>query len=525
MNKHVKIVLFLLLFGLVAVGAAKLLLPMWQDHTQKSTSDARATKGTIMLAMDNWVGYQPLCSQQMKTRMRQAGYILECVNDGANYPERMKKLRKEKYQFAVATVDSYLLNGAAENFPGVITAVIDESFGGDAILAWKDKFENLDSLKQAQDLKVALTPDSPSEHLAKAAAVHFDIPVLKQKDRSWQLATNGSEEAYTKLINKDVPVAVLWEPDVTRALEKGKGQIVKLLGTDVTAKLVVDILLANRDYAQENPEAVKTLLSNYFHTLKYFRDNPKELKAELKETTKLSADLIDAMLKGVKWASLTDNAQLWFGVSSFGSMPEEGLVETIEGATRILLGSGDFSSSPLPDHNPYRITNSQFISDLFEGNMGAGQFTTPGKISPVASGGGAKVFASLSASKWNRLREVGTLQVRPILFQSGTANLSYEGKLELDKAAQSLTHYPNFRLLIKGHTSTKGAKSANKTLSASRADAVRRYLTITHGLDKKRAKAVGFGGDKPLPRKAGESFRAYNYRLPRVELVLVTEVI
>lgn len=524
MNKHVKIVLILLVIGVVSVSAIKLLKPMWQNHTQKSTSDARATKGTIMLAMDNWVGYQPLCSQQMKSRMRQAGYILECVNDDANYPERMKSLRKEKYQFAVATVDSYLLNGAEEGFPGVITAVIDESFGGDAILAWKDQFENLDSLKQAQNLKVALTPDSPSEHLAKAAAVHFDIPALKQKDRAWQVPTDGSEEAYSKLINKETPVAVLWEPDVSRAIEKGNGQIVKLLGTDVTAKLVVDILLANRDYAQENPDAVKTLLNNYFLTLKYFRDNPKELKDELKKITELSGDQVDAMLKGVKWVSLTDNAQQWFGVSSFGTMPEEGLIETIEGAIRILVGSGDFSSSPLPDHNPYRITNSQFITDLFEGNMGAGQFTTPGKIT-LATTARDQSFASLSDAQWDRLREVGTLQVRPILFQSGTSSLSYEGKLELDKAAQSLTHYPNFRLLIKGHTSTRGDKTANKALSADRAEAVRRYLTITHGLEKNRTKAVGYGGENPLPRNPGEPMRAYYYRLPRVELVLVTEVI
>ena len=104
----------------------------------------------------------------------------------ADYPGRMEKLRSNKYQLAVATVDSYILNGARENFPGVITAVIDESFGGDAMLAWKDQFDNLDALKQATNLKVSLTPDSPSEHLAKAAAVHFDIPALKTrvKDRN-----------------------------------------------------------------------------------------------------------------------------------------------------------------------------------------------------------------------------------------------------------------------------------------------------------------------------------------------------
>lgn len=526
MNKHVKIVILLLVVGMVALMAAKFLIPLWQDRAQKSTSDARGTKGTIMLAMDNWVGYQPLCSHQMKTRMRQAGYILECVNDNADYPGRIEKLHRKNYQFAVATVDSYLLNGARKNFPGVITAVIDESFGGDAILAWKDQVKNLDGLKEAKNLKIALTPDSPSEHLVKAAAVHFDIPALKGKEKAWQVTTNGSEEAYKKLMNREVPVAVLWEPDVSRALDKGKGEVVKLLGTEVTAKLVVDILLANRDYAQDNPEAVKAMLSNYFHTLKYFRENPDELRSELEKTTSLSDDQVKAMLKGVKWASLMDNAQHWFGLSSFGTIPEEGLIETIEGAVRILIGSGDFTSSPLPDRNPYRITNSRFVTELFEAGMNAGQFTTPNATTalPGPTTETTRRFAELSAQQWQNLREVATLQIRPILFQSGTAMLSYEGKLELDQAAQSLQHYPNFRVLIKGHTSTQGDDDANTKLSEARAEAVNRYLTLAHDLDPNRAHAIGYGGSRALPRQPGETLRAYNYRLPRVELALVSEV-
>jgi outer membrane protein OmpA-like peptidoglycan-associated protein/ABC-type nitrate/sulfonate/bicarbonate transport system substrate-binding protein len=527
MSRHVKIVVGLLLLGAAAIIAARFLLPMWQDRAMKATSDARATKGTITLAMDDWVGYAPLCSDQMKTRMRQAGYILECVNDAADYPGRMEKLRKQKVQMAVATVDSYLLNGARENFPATIVAVLDESFGGDAIIARKSRYESLDALKSAPDLKVALTPNSPSEHLAKAAAVHFDIPALKGADKTWQLPTDGAEKAARKLLDGEVDVAVLWEPNVSRVLEKGDGDFVKLLGTEVTAKLIVDILLVSRECAREHPEAVRTLLANYFHTLKYFRDNPAELRNDIKKVTGISGGQVDAMLEGVKWASLTDNAQHWFGISSFGAMPDEGLVETIEGAVRILVGSGDFPASPLPDHDPYRITDSRFVADLFQGGSSAGQFTgtANGPVIPANAAAAAAAFPALSPDGWNKLREVGTLQVRPIIFQSGTATLSYAGKLELDQAAESLKHYPNFRILIKGHTSTRGDAAANQALSLARAEAVKRYLSVTHGLDANRARAVGFGGERPLPRLPGEPFRAYTYRLPRVELMLVTEVL
>lgn len=521
MNRHLKIVLGLLLLGGIALGAAKVLLPLWQDRAQRSTSDAKAIKGTLRLAMDNWIGYAPLCSEHMAKRMRQSGYLLECVNDNADYPERMARLKKGEYPLAVATVDSYLLNGEAVNFPATMVAVIDESFGGDGFVAWKNSFENLDAFKRAPSVRVALTPASPSEHLAKAAAVHFDISALRVPGKPWLVATDGSEEAMKRLLDKEVPAAVLWEPDLSRALAKGKGEIVKLLSTEVTRRLVVDVLLAGRTFAEGNPEAVKILLANYFQTLKFFRDNPEALKEEIEDRTDLGGDQIDVMLKGVRFATLADNAQQWFGISaSFGALPEEGLVETINGATRILIGSGDFAASPVPDNNPYRLLNSQFIAELFQSDAPAGQFTAPGA---AAKAGIVVAFPPLSAEQWESLRRVGTLQVRPIVFQSGTESLSHEGKLELDKAAESLQHYPALRILVDGHTSRQGDPEANRALSLARAEAVKRYLVLTHGIEENRIRAIGYGGDRPLSQQSGESLRAYNYRLPRVEVALAAE--
>ena len=64
--------------------------------------------------------------------------------------------RDEELEFAVATVDSYILNGSPLNYPGTIVAVIDESKGGDAIVAWKDRLSSLDALKANTDYKIAI---------------------------------------------------------------------------------------------------------------------------------------------------------------------------------------------------------------------------------------------------------------------------------------------------------------------------------------------------------------------------------
>lgn len=124
---------------------------------------------------------------------------------------------------------------------------------------------------------------------------------------------------------------------------------------------------------------------------------------------------------------------------------------------------------------------------------------------------------------WTRLKEIGTLKMQPIGFRRGTADLSYDGKLELDRAAEHLAYYPNFRILVKGHTGIRGEPQSNLELSQDRADTVARYLMVTYGVDANRLRSVGYGASRPLPRKPGESDRAYGYRLPRVELALVAE--
>jgi outer membrane protein OmpA-like peptidoglycan-associated protein len=186
------------------------------------------------------------------------------------------------------------------------------------------------------------------------------------------------------------------------------------------------------------------------------------------------------------------------------------LVEAIRSAVAILRESGGLAADPLPDGDPYRLTNRQFVADLYRAAGGSAK-QTQGKVAPLDQAG------------WQRLKEVGTLDVQPIGFQSGTADLTYEGKQELDRVAERLKHYPRFRILVKGHTGLKGDPQANLTLSQERAEAVTRYLLVTHDLDPNRLRSLGYGADRPLPQKPGESERAHAYRLPRVELVLAAE--
>jgi len=374
MNKSIKGALMIIILVVIGSVSIKLLLPLFEDSHQKVTSDAVKTKGKIRLALDNWIGYFPLRSIEMKNRMRRSGWNLICEDDHADYDRRMARLQSGEIELAVATVDSYILNSAPYHYPGIIVMVIDESAGGDAILARKERVASLDALKGLTDIKVAFTPNSPSHHFAKATADHFDVPELLPKGKL-RIETDGSSAACDRLIKGKTDVAICWEPDVTHALNQ-KG-IIKLIGTEDTERLIVDILIAERDFVQKHPEVVQLFLSNYFKTLKRYRDDPDLLMKQVEKTADLNEKTVKSMLKGVKWANFSANCENWFGITSFGGYANEGLIATIESTVNILVNSGDFSQSPIPDDDPYRLTNSSFLETLFtEGITGFTRFNT-----------------------------------------------------------------------------------------------------------------------------------------------------
>ena len=156
MNRRVVGALLLLLVGAAGILGAYFMLPRLRDARMRTTSDAGGIKGKITIALDNWIGYFVLRSPEMKKELRRNGWSLVVEDDNADYARRMQRLKEGSIDFAVATVDSYILNAAGLGFPGTIIMVIDESKGGDAIVARSEKVDGLDALKGKKNLRIAL---------------------------------------------------------------------------------------------------------------------------------------------------------------------------------------------------------------------------------------------------------------------------------------------------------------------------------------------------------------------------------
>jgi outer membrane protein OmpA-like peptidoglycan-associated protein/ABC-type nitrate/sulfonate/bicarbonate transport system substrate-binding protein len=512
MRKHTIIAIIVVIVGILGIIVFRLILPSLEDQFTYGTSDAKNVKGEVTIALDSWIGYFPFQSPVFKKLMREQGYKVVIIDDEANYPLRMERLKKGEIDFAVCTIDSYLINGAREDFPGTIIFIIDESKGGDAMVAWKSKIDNLDKLKTTTDYRIAFTPDSPSEHLLKAIGVHFGVPQLLDKKGRWRIETVGAEQAYKELMKKNADIAVIWEPHVTESLSHP--DIVKLLGTEDTEKLIIDILLVNRTYSRNNPDICRLVVEKYFETLTIYNNDPPLLQDDIVHHTKLKGDKVESMLKGVRWVGMNENTR-WFGIDTTNTTYREELSASIDSTIKILVENGDFPANPLPNEDPYTIINSSFMENIYIAGIPSDPSDTDSANSLE------REFSPLTDDQWRRMKVVGTLKLRPITFRSSTAELDEMGEMQLDIIIENIKHYPNFRIMVKGHTNPRGDETANLTLSKERADAVKEYMVQYYSIDPDRIRSVGVGGAEPLLRNDGESSRSYSDRLKRVEIYLV----
>jgi chemotaxis protein MotB len=143
----------------------------------------------------------------------------------------------------------------------------------------------------------------------------------------------------------------------------------------------------------------------------------------------------------------------------------------------------------------------------------------------------SEFFGRLRAILGNRqdIRVVGDRFVfqSEVLFDTGSAGIRPEGKVELDKLASALTELEKqippeiaWVLRIDGHTDVRPIASpqfpSNWELSSARAISVVQYL-ISRGISPQRLVAAGFGEFQPLD--AGTTEDAYR-RNRRIELKL-----
>jgi OOP family OmpA-OmpF porin len=98
-------------------------------------------------------------------------------------------------------------------------------------------------------------------------------------------------------------------------------------------------------------------------------------------------------------------------------------------------------------------------------------------------------------------------------FPSGKAVIQPEYFSLLSKVMEALKIFPNKHILLEGHTDSRGAPLANKTLSEERAIAVREYIIANMDKSRDEITAIGYGSARPVASNEDEEGRAQNRRI------------
>ena len=106
-----------------------------------------------------------------------------------------------------------------------------------------------------------------------------------------------------------------------------------------------------------------------------------------------------------------------------------------------------------------------------------------------------------------------------LLYKSGSAKLSDDGKKALGNLASVLNEYPKLKVIVVGNTDTVHVRGIadNWSLSTERANGVVRMLSKDYSVDPGRLTAAGKGKFNPIADNSTEEGRAKNRR---TEIVL-----
>jgi outer membrane protein OmpA-like peptidoglycan-associated protein/ABC-type nitrate/sulfonate/bicarbonate transport system substrate-binding protein len=437
------------------------------EGTVPAAPPAGAPRQHVRLALDSFSGYCLFRSAEFRRELAAQGIELELVDDKADYAARFKALQAGRTPLAVFTIDALLKAGAAANdLPGTIVLLIDETRGADAMVAYKKAVPNLDALNRPE-ARIVATRDSPSETLARVVTAQFSLPRLA-KD-CWVDARDAAD-VYQKFQAGDpgLPWAfALWEPYVSKALEIPDSHV--LIDSSRFRGYIVDVLVAQRRFLLNNDPLVEAVVKAYLRTLFLRRqESAGMVQAVLEDVRQLGESLTNQqaarLVEGIWWKNTQENyAHLGIRSGARGQDVQP-LAEMIRNLTDVLRKTQAIARDPTGGR-PDALYSDKVLRRLHGENF-----------HPEETIQADRELEPLSEDQWQRLEPVGTLQVEPLVFARGTAELTAHSKRVLGHLVETLKTWPRYYLEVRGHARPEGDPEANRLLAEQRARAAAEFL-------------------------------------------------
>lgn len=192
-----------------------------------------------------------------------------------------------------------------------------------------------------------------------------------------------------------------------------------------------------------------------------------------------------------------------------GTVPSEEMAASIRAAAADAYSPDQITDelTVLEDATTYSITSTGALTDPLRYQrltQALALASSSGALDGSYEGG-----VALDAEVDTSLNQL--VELEPILFQTGTADIDPASQPTLERAVEILRLFPDVKVEIGGHTDSTGDPALNQDLSQRRAQAV--LVALVAGGVESELTAVGYGPDQPLADNATPEGRAQNRRI------------
>jgi len=233
--------------------------------TAFSLSSAHAAD-KLTVAHSTWVGYGPLYIAKEKGFFEEEGLDVE-LTVMEDVKTRMPALAAGRIDVAVTTIDT-VLTFTSPNHPLVYLFALDDSAGGDGIVANKD----ITSVADLKGKKVAYTEGSVSQFFL---SVLLKDAGLTLADVETQNMTAG--DAGAAFVAGRVDAAVTWEPWLTRGKDADHGAL--LVDSSTTPGLITDVAVTTEKMLAERKENLQGFYRAWAKAVDWQKANEAEADA------------------------------------------------------------------------------------------------------------------------------------------------------------------------------------------------------------------------------------------------------
>lgn len=259
---------------------------------------AKAEPAKLKIAFSTWIGYGPLFIAQDQGYFEKYGVKpeLTIMEDESQFANAMFS---NSIQGLCHVIDREVIS-FSKDIPETLAYVLDESSGGDGIIAAKE----IQSVKDLKGKTVGLDKSSTSYFFFLTALEGSGLTEQDIKVQDMSAADAGAAFVAGKL-----DAAVVWEPWLSNATKREGGH--SILTSEQLSKTIVDCLTLRTDFVKAHPEAAKGLVQAWYDAIEFYKKNPAKGNEIMAKGLNLPVSDVEAMVKGVKFFDQAGNKEFF----------------------------------------------------------------------------------------------------------------------------------------------------------------------------------------------------------------------